>query len=213
MNWHKYLLGILVVALFQCASSVDAAVISSTFNQEGQPKQFVGVSGRQVKVGTASFVAPPPGLTITAIRLRVHLNFAADTAPELIIAPENDPFAAAGISGLLGIQSFNSPAVQEVQSPWVSVSPIKSSEILNLLAFSSNVDVWLRSTSVFDFNTPAKTSGLDFSSGLPVPFEIIYTATLQFQTVPEPSSLVGWVSFFLAGLFWRQRRKMGLKNL
>lgn len=201
-------------------SSSDAAVISSTVNQDGY-KTFAG-SGAASKVGTFQFGPAAPSYTQARLRTWIELpaNAFGPAAPKLVLAAYNASFPEFSlifgptVSTSLKIESQVPPTfgVDERQTGWVSLTPTEGTTLASIIANDSQgrIDAWLVSPTIQDFANPDSFEYWYFDSNFNIIFEtIVFTATLELEAVPEPTSAIavsGLTFGFLALRRARARR-------
>ncbi|MBM3966884.1 MAG: PEP-CTERM sorting domain-containing protein, partial [Planctomycetes bacterium] len=98
------------------------------------------------------------------------------------------------------------------QSGWVSLTPTEGTTLASIIASDSQgrIDAWLVSPTIQDFANPDSFEYWYFDSNFNIIFEtIVFTATLELEAVPEPTSAIavsGLTFGFLALRRARARR-------
>jgi len=184
--------------LFEAGSS-QAALISSTVNQDGH-KVFVG-GGAASKVGTFTFPRGYSQYTDILFRGWVDLaGTAVGPATPILVFAAYDPLApdSSFLNGpvvptSLRVHNNTDPATFGIDERVVGWEPLSASEgmaIANLVNQDplGRIDAWLYSPSITDFSTPDMVELLTFNGQEWVIESVVLTSTLSFQAVPEPTS-------------------------
>lgn len=205
-------------------SSSGAAVISSTVNQNGG--KILSPPGASVKVGTFAFGPAAPSYTEVRLRTWIELptNAYGSAAPQLVLAsydPVNPSiFTGPFVTTSLRIEATTPPnrGVQNRQSAWVSLTPTEGASLASLIASDSQgrIDAWLVSPSIKDFATPASfTNWFLTPAGDVVYYTVVYTATLELEAVPEPTSsiVLGGLTFGYIAIRRARARRLQRRNI
>jgi hypothetical protein len=217
-----FIASVCIVAVL--GSRSDAAVISSTTNQNGY--KILSPPGAAVKVGTFSFGPAAPSYTDVRLRTWIELptNAYGGPAPQLVLT-SYDGTNLSIVTGMsvvtpLRIEATTPPnlGVQNRQSAWVSLTPSDGASLASIIASDSKgrIDAWLVSPTIKDFATPASFTNWSLTpAGDIIYTTITYTATLELEAVPEPTSSVvlGGLTLGLIALRRAKARRLFGRNV
>jgi hypothetical protein len=166
----------------------------------------------------------PAAPSYTQARLRTWIELPSNafgaSAPKLVLAAYNASFPEFSlifgptVSTSLKFESEVPPSfgVDERQSGWLSLTPSEGTALASIIASDSQgrIDAWLVSPTIQDFANPDLAEYFYIDSNYNIIFEtIVYTATLELEAVPEPTSAIavsGLTFGFLALRRARSRR-------
>jgi hypothetical protein len=204
----------ILVATTTLIPDVQAALATSTVDQNGTKIGFNGNIGSASKIGTFDFNFPNglADLDFTQARIRLSVQLPpeafGDLAPQIVFAKLGatnlDQALISGDAIRTDIRiSYNlfpsGIGVVEKQTDFKNLTGAQNLALTAILASDPNyrVDAWLVSDTLRAITVPASGEFLDLSGDFPISVMTRYDTTLDLMPVPEPSTSIVFAGFSL----------------
>jgi hypothetical protein len=204
----------ILVATTTLIPDVQAALATSTVDQNGTKIGFNGNIGSASKIGTFDFNFPNglADLDFTQARIRLSVQLPpeafGDLAPQIVFAKLGatnlDQALISGDAIRTDIRiSYNlfpsGIGIVEKQTDFQDLTEAQNLALSAILSSDPNsrLDAWLVSDTLTAITVPAFGEFLDLSGDFPITVTRRYDTTLDLKFVPEPSTSIVFAGFSL----------------